>query len=103
MAGYIMTLGKDAYDALKRCFETGIYSTNISLPSGSRWNIAHEGTFADYLSMKEGDNIYFFTNKKIYGIGKITNVGDDCKYLNFKDADIVYTDQTEHTARRFSA
>lgn len=88
MAGYIMTLGKDAYDALKRCFETGIYSTNISLPSGSRWNIAHEGTFADYLSMKEGDNIYFFTNKKIYGIGKITNVGDDCKYLNFKDADI---------------
>lgn len=39
------------------------------------------------MSMKQGDNIYFFTDRKIYGIGKITNVGEDCKYLNFKDAD----------------
>lgn len=87
MAGYIMTLGNKAFEALKKCMETGIYSTNLNIPTGNSWNVAHEGTFADYLSMKPGDNIYFFTDRKIYGIGKITNVGEDCKYLNFKDAD----------------
>ena len=87
MAGYIMTLGNEAFEALKKCMETGIYSTNLNIPTGNSWNVAHEGTFADYLSMKPGDNIYFFTDRKIYGIGKITNVGEDCKYLNFKDAD----------------
>lgn len=89
MAGYIMTLGNNALDALKRCFESGIYSTNLNVPStGNQWNVAHEGTFADYLSMKPDDNIYFFTDRRIYGIGKIVRVGDDCKYLNFRDADI---------------
>lgn len=88
MAGYVMTLGNDAMDALKKCFETGIYSTNLNIPvKGNSWNVAHEGTFADYLSMKPGDNIYFFTDRRIYGIGEIVKVGDDCKYLNFMNAD----------------
>jgi len=82
MAGYIMTLGANGLEALKKCFETGIYSTNLNIPRGNNWNISHEGTFADYLSMKAGDNIYFFTDRKIYGIGEIINVGEDCKYLN---------------------
>lgn len=29
MAGYIMTLGNEAFEALKKCIETGIYSTNL--------------------------------------------------------------------------
>lgn len=87
MAGYIMTLGASGLEALKKCFETGIYSTNLNIPKGNNWNISHEGTFADYLSMKAGDNIYFFTDRKIYGIGEIVNVGEDCKYLNYENAD----------------
>lgn len=82
-----MTLGKNGYDSLIKCVYAGIYSTNLKIPSGDKWNIPHEGTFADYLSMKPGDNIYFFTDRKIYGIGEIINIGNDCKYLNYKDAD----------------
>lgn len=87
MAGYVMTLGNDAFEALKKCFETGIYSTNLKIPQNDNWKVANEGTFADYLSMKPGDHIYFFTDKIIYGIGELINVGEDCKYLNYKDAD----------------
>ena len=83
MAGYIMTL--DSYEALLQCVKTGIYSTKMSQPKGS-WLTHHEGTFADYLSMKPGDNIYFFIKRKIYGIGVLTNAGPDCKYLSYMDS-----------------
>src|SRR5690606_12031157 len=54
----------------------------------SSWGIHHEGTFADYLTMNEGDNIYFFHQRKIYGIGELVNVKGDCKFLNFPQADL---------------
>lgn len=87
MAGYIMTLNGDGLENLEKCFRNGVYSTSLILPNNGKWATHHEGTFADYLSMKEGDNIYFFIKRMIYGIGQIVNVGDDCKYLNYKDAD----------------
>lgn len=43
-------------------------------------------TFADFITMKEGDNIYFLSDRKIYGVGKLVNIGDDCKYDNYIDA-----------------
>lgn len=88
MAGYIMTL--DSLESLKNCIRTGTYSTNLSEPIGS-WKAHHEGTFADFLSMKDGDNIYFFIKRKLYGIGKITNIAFDCKFLNYEGADIPNT------------
>lgn len=36
--------------------------------------------------MRAGDNIYFFIQRKIYGIGKLTNLGSDCKFFNFPEA-----------------
>lgn len=80
-----MTL--DSLDALERCIESGTYSTNLSEPNGI-WKIHHEGTFADFLSMKDGDSIYFFIKRKIYGIGRICNVKFDCKFLNYIGGDI---------------
>lgn len=85
MAGYIMTL--DSLESLKQCIETGTYSTNLSNPGNNIWNKQQEGTFADYLSMKENDNIYFFIQRKIYGIGKLVRISDDCKFLNYLNAD----------------
>lgn len=85
MAGYIMTL--DSMKALEECIRTGTYSTKLSIPSG-RWNRQQEGTFADYLSMKSGDNIYFFIERKIYGIGVIVDIDNDCKYLAYIGADM---------------
>ncbi|MDX6529473.1 MAG: hypothetical protein QOH41_1763 [Blastocatellia bacterium] len=83
MAGYIFSL--DSLDSLHRYTRNGVYGTKLSAPSHS-WKVHHEGTFADYASMRTGDNIYFFIKRKIYGIGKLINVGSDCKFFNFPGA-----------------
>lgn len=85
MAGYIMTL--DNEHSLTQCVLTGTYSTNLSEPRRT-WMTHHEGTFADYFSMKPGDSIYFFIKRKIYGVGRIIHVNQDCKYLNYLEADL---------------
>lgn len=74
-------------ESLESCVRTGTYSTILSDPQNNNWGIHHEGTFADYYSMKEGDHIYFFNNRKIYGIGRIIDIKKDCKYLNYLGAD----------------
>ena len=86
MAGYIMTL--DSEESLKECVRNGIYSTRFGDVNNNQWNTPKEGTFADYFSMKEGDHIFFFIKRKIYGIGRLVNIQDDCRYLNYKNADI---------------
>lgn len=86
MAGYIMTI--DSLESLDKCIKSGTYSTVLGKPRNGNWGVHHEGTFADYLSMEEGNHIYFFFKRKIYGIGELVNIGDDCKYLNYFKADI---------------
>ena len=81
MAGYLFSL--DSNESLISSIQKGVYSTRIKDPSNGIWRINVEGTFADYCSMREGDNVYFFIKRKIYGIGILTNVGLDCKYLNY--------------------
>lgn len=81
MAGYIFALGKnDPLSIYKRCARDGVYSTNIFLTKSLA---PFEGTLADYSTMKEGDNIYFFFERKIYGIGILKNIEKDCKYSNY--------------------
>ncbi len=38
--------------------------------------------------MREGDYVFFFTDRKIYGVGKLTNLVNDCKYWLFDGANI---------------
>src|SRR5713101_6871410 len=83
MAGYIFSL--DSLDSLLLYTTNGVYGTKLSSPSHS-WRAHHEGTFADYATMRAGDNIYFFIQRKIYGIGRLVNVGSDCKFFNFPGA-----------------
>jgi len=85
MAGYIF--GLDTLESLALYTNNGAYATKLSAPTAS-WMGHHEGTFADYATMKAGDNIYFFIQRKIYGIGKLVNVGPDCKYFNFPNASL---------------
>lgn len=106
MAGYIMTIGPDEYldmfytsskakqskagmesskakgeekakkYALETCIFEGIYSARCKGSGGP-----FIGTLADYLGMKSGDDIYFFTDRKIYGIGKLIDIaGIDCRF-----------------------
>jgi len=83
MAGYI--IGLDSLDSLGLYTRNGVYATKLSAPSHS-WLVHHEGTFADYATMRAGDNVYFFIQRKIYGIGKLVDVGLDCKFFNFPGA-----------------
>lgn len=83
MAGYIINL--DSIESLKLYTENGIYATKLSAPSG-HWIPQYEATFADYATMKTGDNIYFFIKRNIYGIGELVNLSDDCKFSNFPEA-----------------
>lgn len=84
MAGYIFTL--NSFDSLREIAQSGVYSTVLNIPDDI-WRAQHEGTFADYFSMKEGDNVYFFLQRKIYGIGRLINVAGSCVHLNFPGAD----------------
>lgn len=104
MAGYIMTIGatgeyekfntfdgsKAQLDMLKKneamtqCIKNGIYATMISEVSNAK--IA---TRADYFGMRKGDNIYFFFNRCIYGIGEIIDIKDTCCFINSSD-DILF-------------
>lgn len=81
MAGYVFAIGGNAnpVDVIRECAEKGVYSTYLNSLSP----IPFEGTLADYMSMKPGDNIYFFCKRKYYGIGELINVGPDCKYCNY--------------------
>jgi len=85
MAGYIFNL--NSYEALQNYASYGVYATILKEPTKQgRWPRYHEATFADYCTMKKGDNVYFFFDRRIYGVGELTVVQGDCKFCNFPDA-----------------
>ena len=87
MAGFVFSVTKtEGLKLIKKCVQDGVYSTVIKLSKKSKTKIPFEGTLADYCSMNEGDNVYFFSNRKIYGVGEIVKVGPDCKYNNYYSA-----------------
>lgn len=83
-----MLLDKDADVA--KVFEAGVYSTYVSDPvssaGGVRWGQHHEATLADFLTMREGDYIFFFQDRRIFGAGKLVRVGEACAYQVFPGA-----------------
>lgn len=90
MAGYIFALNN--IEALSRMIENGVYSTNLSEPkyiksqNKHQWGSHHEATFGDYFSMKEGDNVYFFIKRKIYGVGELISIDNESAILNYPEA-----------------
>lgn len=89
MAGYLFSL--DNENSLIEAIDKGVFSIRLSAPKNNTWSKHHEGTMADYSSMKAGDNVYFFIKRKIYGIGILVDVGLDCKFLNFPDSNLPIT------------
>lgn len=94
VAGYLITLNDE--QSLEECIRTGSYSTILRSPRHDSWGVNHEGTFADYISMKENDRIFFFIKRKIYGCGMLKNIRGDCKYLNYISADTPHGDTDEN-------
>lgn len=95
MAGYIMTIGEDGNSdflvqmsalqlklykkekSMCKCINDGVYATRISEKSNAK--IA---TRADYFGMRQGDNIYFFFNRTIYGVGELVAIENECTFYN---------------------
>jgi hypothetical protein len=84
MAGYIFLLGD--ISNLDSVINNGAYSTNMKNPTTGYWSSAMEGTIADYMSMKEGDGVYFFSKRKIYGIGELVQIKGNTILENFPDS-----------------
>lgn len=101
MAGYIMTLSateseinrqtgsanerkrKAKYQKYLDIVKDGLYATHIT---NSRTKTVVE---ADFLGMRPGDNIYFFFDRNIYGVGTIKSFSPDTTvFKNIKIDDI---------------
>lgn len=108
MAGYFVVLGdikdennrtiKKAKDIYLDMCRDGIYSTNINLAGDTAdgtWAKTKEAAFADYFSMRAGDYLFFFFDRKIYGVGQLVNICNDCKYWGYEGANrpVVYTEE----------
>jgi hypothetical protein len=75
MGGYLISL--DSLDTLELYIKNGFYGTKIKYPKNGQWSPAHEYTLADYCSMKEGEFIFFFIKRIIYGVGKIVSLNKE--------------------------
>lgn len=99
MAGYIFLISSnEGLEGVKRCIKEGTYASIVPLNKASGEDASTVNTkskqvvasvLADYCSMKAGDNVYFFSKRKIYGIGKLINIRLDCKYNNYLTAQIL--------------
>lgn len=98
MAGFIFSIYKEEnIEGVKKCIKQGVYASKVpndkllsqeNENSGNKSKQVMAAVLADYCSMQAGDNVYFLSNRRIYGVGKLVNVGTDCKYKNFLDANI---------------
>ena len=98
MAGFIFSIYKEEnIEGVKKCIRQGLYASKVpndklsvqeNESSGNKSKQVMAAVLADYCSMQAGDNVYFLSDRRIYGVGKLVNVGIDCKYKNFLDANI---------------
>lgn len=78
MAGYLFIIGgsqnekeEDRRARIMDVVSRGVYSTMMS----ASWSSAAEGTLGDFVTMRPGDNVYFFGKRKVYGIGAVLDAG----------------------------
>lgn len=102
MAGYIFAIAKEKWNDMCREsivkgyftpytpeIEKGLLEKDRTRKSRNKTLAA---IFGDFVTMHEGDNVYFLSNRKIYGIGKLKNIGKDCKYDNYLDSSALLPD-----------
>lgn len=89
MAGYIFSISsEEKLNGVKRCIKNGDYASKVPNDKleSSRGKQVAASVLADYCSMKSGDNVYFLSKRQIYGVGKLIDIGLDCKYKNYISA-----------------
>lgn len=93
MAGFIFSISSnEGVDGVKKYVKNGYFSALVpkELDTSKAKQVA-AGVLADYLSMRQGDNVYFLSNRKLYGVGKLVLLGSDCKYKNYLEATSLMT------------
>ena len=68
MSGYLFTFTDEA--SLFESINCGSYSTLMN----PKWNDTVASTLGDYVTMRPGDSVYFFSKRTVYGIGEIVEV-----------------------------
>ena len=79
MAGYLFTFSDEGsmFETMRR----GSYTTLMNI----RWSPASLSTLGDYVTMRPGDSVYFFSSRMVYGIGRIVQAVPECTVLeNFE-------------------
>ena len=90
MAGFIFSIGNSAgVNGVEACIRKGLFSARVPADlssSMSRQVVA--SVLGDYLSMRPGDNVYFLSKRKIYGVGKLVPIdeNDNCILKNYPSA-----------------
>lgn len=100
MAGYIFSISKEGWENfIKHDLRFGVFSPYcLEVPEDATdrqkksINKVLVATFGDMITMKPGDNIYFLSNRKIYGVGIAKKLGQDCKYDNYLGASAIRPD-----------
>ena len=86
MAGFVFSVSKESWGTV--CNENLAngyftpYAISIEeedMPARKRnsRNKVLAATFGDFISMRPGDNVYFLSDRKIYGVGKTVQIGSD--------------------------
>ena len=110
MAGYIFSISKDGWESfIENDLRYGVFSPyclEIPMDATDRQkksiNKVLAATFGDMVTMKPGDNIYFLSNRKIYGVGTAKKIGEDCKYDNYIGASALIPDyDIDHNSTEF--
>lgn len=101
MAGYIFSISKDSWagfcqNELSKGYFTPytieVSEERMSDTKRKSSNKVLAATFGDMVTMTPGDNIYFLSDRKLYGIGRAIQIGEDCKYDNYLDASALLPD-----------
>lgn len=104
MAGYIFAVSKDGWSEFRdENLKNGHFSPytpevteEMLSPEKSRSrksiNKVLAAVFGDMVTMNPGDNVYFLSNRKIYGVGELVCLGEDCKYDNYLNASALLPD-----------
>lgn len=81
MAGFFIVF--DSHESMVATMQSGVYSSLMKEGRSNAWFRTAEATLADYASMREGDALYFFSNRRVYGRGRLVRVHGSCRRQNY--------------------
>lgn len=108
MSGYIFAVSKEGWSdfcegGLKQGYFTPytIAITEEDAESSRKRKSRNKilsATLGDFVTMKPGDNVYFLSDRKLYGVGQLVAIGPDCKYDNYIGASKLLPDHLMDTS-----